>query len=167
MLHTSRTLIEPCKAWVVAKIDLIILVVSFWPDTISSLNVSLIFVLQELNKRQAQLDYSHAMLLRHHESTQDLEYKHLAAIHRLRDDQMRKQHQTELTNQKDYNSRAERELRKKHALEARQQPKSLKVRQQPKSLKVRQQPKSLKVRQQPKSLKVRQQPTSLKVRQQP
>ena len=67
------------------------------------------------------------MLLRHHESTQELEYKHLQAIHRLRDDQMRKQHQTELTNQKEYTLRAERELKRKHTLEVKQQPKSLRV----------------------------------------
>lgn len=84
---------------------------------------------EELNKRQAQLDYAHAMLLRHHESTQDLEYKHLAAIHRLRDDQMKKQHSTEKENQKEYNQRAERELKQKHALELRNQPKSLKQRE--------------------------------------
>ena len=83
-----------------------------------------------MNKRQAQLDYSHSMLLRHHESTQDLEYKQLAAIHRLRDDQMRKQHQTELDNQREYNARAYRETKRKHAMEVKQQPRCLKVREQ-------------------------------------
>ena len=73
------------------------------------------------------MDYSHTMLLRHHESTQDLEYKQLASIHRLRDEQMRKQHQTELSNQREYTARAERELKRKHAMEVKQQPKSLKV----------------------------------------
>ena len=82
---------------------------------------------QELNKRQAQLDYSHNMLLRHHESTQDLEYKHLTAIHHLRDDQLRQQHQTELKNQKEYNTRAKRELTRKHAMEVKQQPRHLRV----------------------------------------
>ena len=67
------------------------------------------------------------MLLRHHDSTQDLEYKHQADVHRLRDDQMRRQHQTELTNQKEYTVRAERELKRKHSMEVKQQPKSLKV----------------------------------------
>eukprot|EP00918_Siedleckia_nematoides_P017313 GHVU01037203.1.p1 GENE.GHVU01037203.1~~GHVU01037203.1.p1 ORF type:complete len:968 (+),score=169.62 GHVU01037203.1:22-2925(+) len=82
-------------------------------------------LIDELNKLQAQLEYSHGMLLRHHESTQDLEYKHQAAIHRLRDDQMRKQHQTELNNQKDYTERVKRELKRKHNTEVKNQPRSL------------------------------------------
>lgn len=40
---------------------------------------------------------------------------------------MRSQHDTELSNQDEYMKRCERELRKKHALEIKQQPKSLKV----------------------------------------
>ncbi len=67
------------------------------------------------------------MLLRHHESTQDLEYKQQASVHKLRDDQMRTQHQTELRNQKEYMTRKEREMKRKHGLEVKQQPKSLKV----------------------------------------
>ncbi|GAB6030346.1 hypothetical protein CHUAL_006011 [Chamberlinius hualienensis] len=80
----------------------------------------------ELNKRQAQLEQAHSMLLRHHELTQELEYRQQRTVHQLRDEQIRKQHQTELTNQQEYTQRAERELRKKHALEVKQQPKSLK-----------------------------------------
>lgn len=80
----------------------------------------------ELSKRQSQLDYEHAMLLRHHESTQELEYKQLNAIIKLRDDQLKKQHQTERDNQKEYNTREESNLRKKHLLEHKQQPRSLK-----------------------------------------
>lgn len=41
--------------------------------------------------------------------------------------QMNKQHQTELSSQHEYMKRVERELRKKHALQQKQQPKSLKV----------------------------------------
>ena len=67
------------------------------------------------------------MLLRHHETLQSLEYKHLTAIHRLRDDQMHRQHSTELANQKEYTLRTENELRKKHAMELKQQPKCLRV----------------------------------------
>ena len=85
------------------------------------------YYIQELDKRKAQIEYAHSMLLRHHESTQDLEYKHLATIHRLRDEQMRKQHGTELTNQREYNNRSERDMKRKHATEVKQQPKSLKV----------------------------------------
>ncbi|CAH1801950.1 unnamed protein product [Owenia fusiformis] len=80
----------------------------------------------ELNKKQIQIEEANSMLLRHHESTQELEYKHLIYMLKLRDDQMRKQHQTELQNQKNYNQTAERELKKKHALETKQHPRSLK-----------------------------------------
>ncbi|KAM4726571.1 LOW QUALITY PROTEIN: serine/threonine-protein kinase TAO1-like [Anableps anableps] len=81
---------------------------------------------EELNKRQTQKDLEHAMLLRHHESMQELEFRHLATIQRARADLIRTQHQTELTNQLEYNKRRERELRRKHVMEVRQQPKSLK-----------------------------------------
>ncbi|KAK6621281.1 hypothetical protein RUM43_011587 [Polyplax serrata] len=81
---------------------------------------------EELKKRQQQLEQAHAMLLRHHEKTQELEYRQQKAVHQLKEEQVQKQHQTELQNQQDYMQRAERELRKKHALELKQQPKSLK-----------------------------------------
>ena len=67
------------------------------------------------------------MLLRHHESMQELEFRQLNNIQRQRTDLTRLQHQTELTNQQEYNKRRERELRRKHVMEVRQQPKSLKV----------------------------------------
>lgn len=66
------------------------------------------------------------MLLRHHEKTQDLEYRQQKAVHALREEQVKSQHDTELANQDEYMKRSERELRKKHALEIKQQPKSLK-----------------------------------------
>ncbi|KAL2096109.1 hypothetical protein ACEWY4_008257 [Coilia grayii] len=81
---------------------------------------------EELNKRQTQKDLEHAMLLRHHESMQELEFRQLNTIQRMRADLIRTQHQTELTNQQEYNKRRERELRRKHVMEVRQQPKSLK-----------------------------------------
>ncbi|KAG8236935.1 hypothetical protein J437_LFUL014980, partial [Ladona fulva] len=81
---------------------------------------------EELNKRQHQLEQAHAMLLRHHELTQDLEYRQQKAVHTLREEQVVRQHQTELANQQDYMQRSERELRKRHALELKQQPKCLK-----------------------------------------
>ncbi len=55
-----------------------------------------------------------------------LEYRQQRAVHQLRDEQIRKQHQTELANQQEYNLKRENELREKHALEVKQQPKSLK-----------------------------------------
>ncbi len=71
------------------------------------------------------------MLLRHHESTQELEFRQLGSVQRTRADLIRTQHQTELTNQMEYNKRREQELRQKHAMEVRQQPKSLKVCRRP------------------------------------
>lgn len=67
------------------------------------------------------------MLLRHHESMQELEFRQLNTIQKTRAELTRLQHQTELTNQQEYNKRRERELRRKHVMEVRQQPKSLKV----------------------------------------
>uniref|UniRef100_A0A1B6LLJ8 non-specific serine/threonine protein kinase n=1 Tax=Graphocephala atropunctata TaxID=36148 RepID=A0A1B6LLJ8_9HEMI len=81
---------------------------------------------EELNKRQQQLEQAHSMLLRHHEKTQELEYRQQKAVHQLREDQVSRQHHTEQQNQHDYMTRAERDLKKKHALELKQQPKSLK-----------------------------------------
>lgn len=71
------------------------------------------------------------MLLRHHESTQELEFRQLSVVQRTRAELIRTQHQTELTNQMEYNKRREQELRQKHTVEVRQQPKSLKVRDLP------------------------------------
>uniref|UniRef100_A0A8D0A1D2 non-specific serine/threonine protein kinase n=1 Tax=Sander lucioperca TaxID=283035 RepID=A0A8D0A1D2_SANLU len=81
---------------------------------------------EDLNKKQTLKDLECAMLLRHHESTQELEFRQLGLVQRTRADLIRTQHQTELTNQMEYNKRREQELRQKHAVEVRQQPKSLK-----------------------------------------
>ncbi|XP_033467770.1 serine/threonine-protein kinase TAO2 isoform X1 [Epinephelus lanceolatus] len=89
---------------------------------------------QELNKKQTLKDLECAMLLRHHESTQELEFRQLGLVQRTRADLIRTQHQTELTNQMEYNKRREQELRQKHAVEVRQQPKSLKVSESTQSL---------------------------------
>ncbi|KAL4647570.1 serine/threonine-protein kinase TAO1-like [Arapaima gigas] len=89
-------------------------------------NVEQDLLREELNKRQTQKDLEHAMLLRHHESMQELEFRQLSSVQRMRAELIRVQHQTELTNQMEYNKRRERELRRKHVMEVRQQPKSLK-----------------------------------------
>lgn len=68
------------------------------------------------------------MLLRHHESMQELECRQLNTVQKTRAELIKLQHQTELINQQEYNKRRERELRRKHVMEVRQQPKSLKVR---------------------------------------
>nr|XP_023646969.1 serine/threonine-protein kinase TAO2-like isoform X1 [Paramormyrops kingsleyae] len=82
---------------------------------------------EDLNKKQTQKDLECAQLLRHHESTQELEFRQLGLVQRTRAELIRTQHQTELANQLEYNKRREQELRQKHATEVRQQPKSLKV----------------------------------------
>lgn len=82
---------------------------------------------EEVNKKQTQKEMEHAMLIRHDESTQELEFRQLNMLQRLRIDLIRLQHQTELENQTEYNTRRERELHRKHVLELRQQPKSLKA----------------------------------------
>ncbi|XP_027019007.1 serine/threonine-protein kinase TAO2 isoform X3 [Tachysurus fulvidraco] len=79
----------------------------------------------DLNKKQTLKDLECAMLLRHHETTQELEMRQLSLVQRTRADLIRTQHQSELTNQLEYNKRREQELRQKHAVEVRQQPKSL------------------------------------------
>ena len=72
-------------------------------------------------------EMEHVMALRHHEQMQSIEYRHMKQIQSLRSEQMEKQFSTELTNQAEYNKTAQQDLRKKHALEAKQQPKELKV----------------------------------------
>ena len=84
--------------------------------------------MQELNKKRTQKEMEHAMLIRHDESTRELEYRQLHTLQKLRMDLIRLQHQTELENQLEYNKRRERELHRKHVMELRQQPKNLKVR---------------------------------------
>ncbi|XP_073076575.1 serine/threonine-protein kinase TAO1-like [Manis javanica] len=81
---------------------------------------------EELNKRKAQKDLEHAMLLRQHESTQELEFRHLNTVQKMRCELMSLQHQTELSDQLERNKRRERELRRKHVMQVRQQPQSLK-----------------------------------------
>ncbi|XP_071946618.1 serine/threonine-protein kinase TAO1-like isoform X2 [Antedon mediterranea] len=85
---------------------------------------------EELNKKLVVQEMEHVMLQRHHELTQDLEYRHIHHIQSLRTEQMQKQFHTELTNQHEYERQAERELRKKHGLEMKQQPKNLKAKEQ-------------------------------------
>lgn len=67
------------------------------------------------------------MLVKHHEKTQELEYRQQKSVHNLREEQIAKQHQSELQNQEDYTERAKKELVRKHLAEVKQQPKSLKV----------------------------------------
>lgn len=43
---------------------------------------------EELIKREQQLEAAHSMLLRHHQLTQDLEYRQQRAIHALKEEQV-------------------------------------------------------------------------------
>ncbi|KAI5221446.1 Serine/Threonine-Protein Kinase Tao1 [Manis pentadactyla] len=63
-------------------------------------------VTEELNKRRTQKDLKHAMLLQH-ESMQELELRHLNTIQKMRCELIKLQHQTELTNQWEYNKQRE------------------------------------------------------------
>lgn len=46
--------------------------------------------LQELSKKQQQLELAHGMLLKHHEKTQELEYRQQKSVHNLREEQVRR-----------------------------------------------------------------------------
>jgi thousand and one amino acid protein kinase len=48
----------------------------------------IVIAFQELSKKQQQLEQAHSMLLRHHEKTQDLEYRQQKSVHALREDQV-------------------------------------------------------------------------------
>lgn len=82
---------------------------------------------QVILQRQAQMDSGHQLLLRHHQATKELELQQQTKILELRDEQTRKQHDTELANQREYTLRMQRELKQKHALEQKQMPKGIKV----------------------------------------
>lgn len=43
---------------------------------------------QELSKKQHQLEQAHGMLLKHHEKTQELEYRQQKSVHQLREEQV-------------------------------------------------------------------------------
>ncbi|CAH3111039.1 unnamed protein product [Porites lobata] len=92
-------------------------------------NLEKVLLTEEMNMLESQKELSHQMLIRHHDCTQDMEFRHLNAVHRLRRDQQYKQHQTERTSQEEYNKRVEMELRKKHLFELKMQPKTLKARE--------------------------------------
>lgn len=92
-------------------------------------NLEKVLLTEEMNKLNEQKELSHMMLIRHHECTQDMEFRHLSSVHRLRRDQQQNQHQTEWNSQVEYNKRVEMELRKRHLFELKMQPKTLKARE--------------------------------------
>jgi len=81
---------------------------------------------EELDLKQIQKKKEHEVLIQQHDSTQNLEYKHLNDIHNLRMERLKSQHQTELLNQTEYSKSQLHEMKRKHAQALRQQPKHLK-----------------------------------------
>ena len=73
------------------------------------------------------MDLLHETSVRHDELIRDLEYKHLAMRHQLRGELLQRQHQVELSDQREYMQRAELEQKQRHLSETKQQPKNLKV----------------------------------------
>jgi len=92
-------------------------------------SLELELLLEEMGRRQQQLELAHAMLLGHHNRTQELEMRQQQTVHKMREEHIVRQHTSELSSQRDYMQRTEREIRKRHALELKQQPKSLKQRE--------------------------------------
>ena len=87
----------------------------------------LIFGPQHLDRRAFNLEIAHETLVRNDELIRELEYKHLATRHQTSDDLLRRQHQVELVNQREYMKHAEQEMKQRHLGESRQLPKHLKV----------------------------------------
>lgn len=73
------------------------------------------------------MECGHESQMEQDEQLQELERRHLAALHQLRRELLEKQHQAELANQSDFKLRAERDLRQRHLVESKQMPKTLKV----------------------------------------
>lgn len=80
-----------------------------------------------MDKLGSQKDQAHEMLVRHHECTQEMEFRHLDMIQKMRLDHQKTQQSTEWSNQMEYNKRAELDLKRRHLMEQKQQPKTLKV----------------------------------------
>jgi hypothetical protein len=83
--------------------------------------------LQVISLSREHLNGLHKTFLRQHELVRELEMRHLAELKRLRAEQMREQHQAELSNQREYTERLLNEQRVRHAAEAKQVPKDAKV----------------------------------------
>jgi thousand and one amino acid protein kinase len=80
-----------------------------------------------LNVRYRQLESQHGLLRRYHEQTRNVEERHMDESQTMRNEHMRAQHSTEEQNQTAYTKHATDNLRKRHALQSRQQPKDLRV----------------------------------------
>uniref|UniRef100_A0A0K0E174 non-specific serine/threonine protein kinase n=1 Tax=Strongyloides stercoralis TaxID=6248 RepID=A0A0K0E174_STRER len=80
----------------------------------------------EYSKKSQQLETSHSLLRRHYELTKDKEIKCFGVLEEIKKRHLGIQHDTELNHQTDHNNRMIDEMRKKHALQSKQQPKELK-----------------------------------------
>jgi len=74
-----------------------------------------------------QFDALHNIHFRNHELMRELQQRHLLELNKLRKEQITKQHEVELSNQKEYTERSQHDLRLRHAAEAKQVPKDAKV----------------------------------------
>ncbi|KAK6060157.1 kinase domain protein [Cooperia oncophora] len=84
---------------------------------------------EDLNVLERQMDNRHAMLLRHHEATRDIEVAQLKETQTMRKRHQIIQHDAESTNQTEYTRRKTEDLRKRHAIQSRQQPRELKLKE--------------------------------------
>lgn len=73
------------------------------------------------------MDTRHGLLSKQHEMTRDLEIQHLNELHAMKKRHLETQHEAESASQNEYTQRQQDELRKKHAMQSRQQPRDLKV----------------------------------------
>jgi thousand and one amino acid protein kinase len=78
-------------------------------------------------RRREHITLMHKMQLAHHEAIREREQNHLAALQHLRCEQIRAQHDAELTNQREYTKRLQQELNTRHAAAQKQVPKNMKV----------------------------------------
>lgn len=70
---------------------------------------------------------AHNILLQQHEQVRQREQIHLASLQRLRNEQIKSQHDAELMNQHEYTKRLQMELGARYAAAQKQVPKNMKV----------------------------------------
>lgn len=83
----------------------------------------------DLTTQSRQTDARQSLLMKQHEMTRELELGHLRELHQIKRRHQEVLHEAESTNQTDYMKRTTEELRKKHTLQSRQQPRELKVKE--------------------------------------
>uniref|UniRef100_A0A914WVB1 non-specific serine/threonine protein kinase n=1 Tax=Plectus sambesii TaxID=2011161 RepID=A0A914WVB1_9BILA len=84
---------------------------------------------EELNVRSRQLETAHGLLRRHHQQTMEIETGHVNVLQEQKKQHQHSQHESETLNQKQYNNRLNDDLRKRHTLQAKQQPRELKAKE--------------------------------------